>query len=341
MNTRCVTLFIPAAFTLALLGVVRISNSQESLESPMPITTATKALEVLKADEGTWDAAVTLWPRPDSAPIKSHAVVTARMELNGMYLEQRFDGSFGPEMGNKSWSSLSYTNFNATTGLYECVRMASSDSPMIVVRGKATSDNEKRVSLEFAGEYMLMGAKATERDVIRHEGPDKCVIESWMSFAGSTEFQGAEMVLTRSNQTPKSENSKATGGSDLRLGNFSVSLAVKDLGASLAFYEKLGFRAIAGNKRNYLIMQNESSTIGLFQGMFDKNILTFNPGWDRNSSVLLDFDDVRKIQRVLKDQRLVMATEADHATTGPASLTLLDPDGNQILIDQHVSSPKK
>ena len=162
-----------------------------------------------------------------------------------------------------------------------------------------------------------------------------------MSFAGSTEFQGAEMVLTRSNQTPKSENSKATGGSDLRLGNFSVSLAVKDLGASLAFYEKLGFRAIAGNKRNYLIMQNESSTIGLFQGMFDKNILTFNPGWDRNSSVLLDFDDVRKIQRVLKDQRLVMATEADHATTGPASLTLLDPDGNQILIDQHVSSPKK
>ena len=87
-------------------------------------------------------------------------------------------------------------------------------------------------------------------------------------------------------------------------------------------------------------MQNETSTIGLFQGMFEKNILTFNPGWDRSAATLADFDDVRKIQRAFKDQGLVLATEADESTTGPASLTLLDPDGNAVLIDQHVAKPK-
>lgn len=126
----------------------------------------------------------------------------------------------------------------------------------------------------------------------------------------------------------------------MRLGNFSVSLAVKDLGASRAFYEKLGFRAIAGNPaQNWLILQNETSTIGLFQGMFDKNMLTFNPGWDRSSNTLPDFDDVRDIQRTLKSQGLPLALEADESTSGPASLMLLDPDGNPILIDQHVPSP--
>jgi catechol 2,3-dioxygenase-like lactoylglutathione lyase family enzyme len=128
----------------------------------------------------------------------------------------------------------------------------------------------------------------------------------------------------------------------MRLGNFSVSLAVKDVGASRAFYEKLGFRAIGGNAaKNWLILQNETSTIGLFQGMFDKNGLTFNPGWDRNCSTLPDFDDVRDIQRTLKSRGLVLASAADESTSGPASLMLLDPDGNPVLIDQHVPSPQK
>ncbi len=128
----------------------------------------------------------------------------------------------------------------------------------------------------------------------------------------------------------------------MRLGNFSVSLAVKDLGASRAFYEKLGFRAINGDPtKNWLILQNETSTIGLFQGMFEKNSLTFNPGWDRTGSTLSDFDDVRDIQRTLKSRDLALASEADETTSGPASLMLFDPDGNPILIDQHVPSQQK
>lgn len=128
----------------------------------------------------------------------------------------------------------------------------------------------------------------------------------------------------------------------LRLGNFSVSLAVKDLGASRSFYEKLGFRAIGGDPaKNWLILQNETSTIGLFQGMFDKNTLTFNPGWDRSANTLPDFDDVRDIQRALKGRGLTLKLEADESTSGPASLMLLDPDGNPILLDQHVPTPRK
>ncbi len=129
----------------------------------------------------------------------------------------------------------------------------------------------------------------------------------------------------------------------MRLGNFSVSLAVKDLGASHAFYEKLGFRKVAGDAaQNWLILQNETATIGLFQGMFEKNSFTFNPGWDRSMKTLPDFDDVREIQRALKAKGLTLATEVDASTsTGPASLMLIDPDGNPILVDQHVPSPKK
>lgn len=128
----------------------------------------------------------------------------------------------------------------------------------------------------------------------------------------------------------------------MRLGNFSVSLAVKDIGASLAFYEKLGFRRIVGDPaKKWVIVQNETSTIGLFQGMFEKNGLTFNPGWDRSCGTLPDFDDVRDIQRTLKSRGLALTSAADESTSGPASLMLLDPDGNPVLIDQHVPSPRK
>ena len=147
---------------------------------------------------------------------------------------------------------------------------------------------------------------------------------------------------TVATQTTNPASNQAAGERQMQLGNFSVSLSVKDIGASRAFYEKLGFRVFGGDQaQNWLILQNETSTIGLFQGMFDKNILTFNPGWDRNGGTVPDFDDVRVIQRTLKGRGLTLATEADEATSGPASLTLLDPDGNPILIDQHVPSPSK
>jgi catechol 2,3-dioxygenase-like lactoylglutathione lyase family enzyme len=126
----------------------------------------------------------------------------------------------------------------------------------------------------------------------------------------------------------------------MRLGNFSVSLAVKDLAISRAFYEKLGFRSVGGNDVNYCIMQNDGSTIGLFQGMFEKNILTYNPGWDRTCATLPDFDDVRAIQRDLLGKGIELITRADESTTGPAHIVFADPDGNQILIDQHAASPK-
>lgn len=128
--------------------------------------------------------------------------------------------------------------------------------------------------------------------------------------------------------------------SSLRLGNFSVSLAVKDLAASRAFYEKLGFRAIAGDPaQHWLILQNQTATIGLFQGLFDRNTLTFNPGWDRASTTLADFTDIRDLQLELKSRGLTLALEADETTSGPAHAMLIDPDGNPILLDQHVPRP--
>ncbi len=127
----------------------------------------------------------------------------------------------------------------------------------------------------------------------------------------------------------------------MELGNFSVSLVVKDLNASRAFYEKLGFRVIGGDGKGYSILQNETSTIGLFQGMIEKNTLTFNPGWDRNCGTLPEFEDVREIQRTLKSRGLTLDAEADETTAGPAFLMLTDPDGNPILLDQHIPSPPK
>lgn len=123
----------------------------------------------------------------------------------------------------------------------------------------------------------------------------------------------------------------------MKLGAFSASLSVKDIHASKAFYEALGFQVFAGDiEKNYLIMKNEASLIGLFQGMFENNILTFNPGWDTDAKQLDKFDDVRAIQKSLKEKGIKLETEADESTSGPASFIVLDPDGNAILIDQHV-----
>jgi predicted enzyme related to lactoylglutathione lyase len=123
----------------------------------------------------------------------------------------------------------------------------------------------------------------------------------------------------------------------MQLGAFSVSLAVTDIYASKAFYEKLGFAEFAGDiTQNWLILKNGTATIGLFQGMFDKNILTFNPGWDADGIPLDTFTDVRDLQRRLKEQGVEIVTEADESGTGPASFVVVDPDGNPILVDQHV-----
>lgn len=123
----------------------------------------------------------------------------------------------------------------------------------------------------------------------------------------------------------------------MQLGTFSISLAVKDLQASKTFYEKFGFTVFGGDaSQNWLILKNGEHTIGLFQGMFEKNSLTFNPGWDSNAGTLDAFVDVRDLQRELKAKGVQLVAEADEATTGPASFVAIDPDGNPIIVDQHV-----
>src|ERR1700689_727128 len=123
----------------------------------------------------------------------------------------------------------------------------------------------------------------------------------------------------------------------MQLGAFSISLTVKDLEASRTFYEKFGFKFFAGDaSKNWLILKNGGHVIGLFHGMFPKNILTFNPGWDSNAQPLSAFTDVRDLQRQLKAQGVALQTEADESRTGPARFIAEDPDGNPILLDHHV-----
>ena len=123
----------------------------------------------------------------------------------------------------------------------------------------------------------------------------------------------------------------------MKLGAFSVSLTVKDIDVSRTFYEKLGFEAVGGDpSQGWQILRNGNCTIGLFKGMFDKNILTFNPGWDSENKALASYTDVRDLQRELKDKGMVFDSEANENTTGPASFVIVDPDGNPILVDQHV-----
>ena len=154
--------------------------------------------------------------------------------------------------------------------------------------------------------------------------------------ANKTQYVSPELLAsTQKEQEKKMEEKK------MQFGNFSVSLAVKDLKASKAFYEKLDFQQVGGEMaHNYVIMQNGTSTIGLFQGMFDENILTFNPGWNHKKETLKDFQDVRDLQATIKARGIALSTEADADTKGPASFVIVDPDGNAILVDQHVPKPE-
>ncbi len=146
-------------------------------------------------------------------------------------------------------------------------------------------------------------------------------------------------IITKQPETNINQSSINTNKEkedDMKLGAFSVSINVKDINTSKQFYENLGFKVFAGGmEKKYLIMKNENSLIGLFQGMFEGNILTFNPGWDENAKNIEKFEDVRKIQKHLKNINIKLTTEADEKTSGSASLMLTDPDGNIILIDQH------
>lgn len=155
------------------------------------------------------------------------------------------------------------------------------------------------------------------------------ILGFYLNFNSPIPIKDEIPTLSNSQSYPPMEN--------IKLGAFSVSLSVKDLNVSKEFYENLGFSVFAGSMdSNYLIMKNGDTLIGLFQGMFEGNILTFNPGWDQNANNLEDFDDVRSIQQHLKIKEIKLETEADEQTSGPASLMLKDPDGNLILIDQHI-----
>jgi len=138
------------------------------------------------------------------------------------------------------------------------------------------------------------------------------------------------------------QSTQAKEKKTMGLGKFSVSLAVKDIKASKAFYEKLDFKEVGGKlEQNWIVLQNGTATIGLFQGMFERNVMTFNPGWTKDKETLKDFQDVRELQRALKERGITMKTEADESTKGPAYFVIADPDGNPIYVDQHVPSPKR
>lgn len=142
--------------------------------------------------------------------------------------------------------------------------------------------------------------------------------------------------------TSLQQDDSSTQKKQMQLGNFSVSLAVEDIKASRAFYEKLDFQEVGGNmEQNWLILQNGTTTIGLFQGMFENNIMTFNPGWDKDKNTLKGFEDVRSLQAKLKKRGIQPVMAADESTDGPASFVIVDPDGNTILVDQHVDHPAK
>ncbi len=160
-----------------------------------------------------------------------------------------------------------------------------------------------------------------------------------MNTLSSVALAGLAAVILMVND-PRDE--KAKNADPVQLGNFSVSLTVKDIKASKAFYEKLGFREVSGDiEKNWIVLQNETTKIGLFQGMFDRNMLTFNPGWNSKKETLKEFQDVREIQRVLEERGIAFQAKADAKTDGPAYFQILDPDGNPILVDQHVPKPKR
>jgi predicted enzyme related to lactoylglutathione lyase len=159
-----------------------------------------------------------------------------------------------------------------------------------------------------------------------------------LALVGTLSLLSLAAVTARTPQpTPQITETKT-----MELGNFSLSLVVKDIKLSKAFYEKLDFKEVGGKlEQNWIVLQNGNVKIGLFQGMFDKNMMTFNPGWNKDKETLTSFQDVRELQRTLKARGVTMLTEADETSDGPAYFMISDPDGNPLLFDQHVASPKR
>ena len=149
-------------------------------------------------------------------------------------------------------------------------------------------------------------------------------------------------LVAATQTTPRPEPEHGMQDDSVQLGNFSVSLTVKDIKASKAFYEKLDFKQVSGKlEQNWVVLKTGTTKIGLFQGMFEKNSLTFNPGWDSERNTPKDFQDVRELQRILKQRGLKLQAEADESSDGPTHFTLVDPDGNPILVDQFVPKPSR
>ena len=164
-----------------------------------------------------------------------------------------------------------------------------------------------------------------------------------LTFARTLVGTLASIAIVATAGTTAAPSPPASENKAMDLGNFSVSLNVKDIKASKAFYEKLDFKVVAGKlEQNWIVLQSGNARIGLFQGMFDKNIMTFNPGWTKDKETMKDFQDVRELQRALKARGITtIAPEADEKTEGPAYFKVTDPDGNTLLFDQHVPSPKR
>ncbi len=186
-------------------------------------------------------------------------------------------------------------------------------------------------SLLFAISAMAFANRTADSRTINVQENAKTTNQSKQKPTATDQKQGNQKKWK---QEPRGEDK-------MQFGNFSVSLAVKDIKASKAFYEKLDFQQVFGNlEQNFVIMQNGTTTIGLFQGMFEKNLLTFNPGWNHKAETLKKFQDVRDLQATIKERGISPVTEVNPATNGPASFVIVDPDGNSILVDQHVPKPK-
>jgi catechol 2,3-dioxygenase-like lactoylglutathione lyase family enzyme len=192
------------------------------------------------------------------------------------------------------------------------------------VRGIAQSLTQRTTRIA-----MKSTPSSSTRTTLKHVSLTAAACFAIVAIAGWTRSEDPKPAAT----TKPAEQEK---GTTMKLGTFSISLAVKNLPASRAFYEKLGFKSFGGDGKKWLMLQNETTTIGLFEGMFDKNILTFNPGWDHKAQTLPQFDDVREIQKQLKAGGIIPVKPADENGTGPDSFVIVDPDGNQILFDQHV-----
>ena len=270
-------------------------------------------------------------------PFKNYPMEDDRKRIEADWIPVSFElsGQKLPEAAFKNTKLIladgRYTYQN-DQGTYKLVSVEDAKSPKAM---DITGTNGPNQGKTFLAIYELTG------DTLRicYDLSGQTRPKEFTTKAGTKEFLATYKRGQASKPSDKtSVQQPATNQKEqaMELGNFSVSLAVKDIEASRSFYEKFGFKVFMGDaKQNWLIMKNGEHVIGLFQGMFDKNILTFNPGWDSNGQNLASFTDVRELQRQLKANGVKLLTEADEKTSGPASFTAVDPDGNQILVDQH------